>query len=154
MEGFLDYLFIVLPALRIDCFLKQVRPSLKDQVSDSRQSERVEFEMFIRKLDIRATAVLSGAEFIVQEGSQARKAWIGDKKQNTHYWKLFHELCDRGILVEDGGLRRFSENYAFTSTSAAGAVVSGRTTAGPIAWKLKGTKKTYKEWEAETLSDQ
>jgi hypothetical protein len=51
-------------------------------------------------------------------------------------------------LKESGTHRIFTENYAFSSTSAAGAVVNGRSTAGPIAWKLQETNKTYKVWEA------
>lgn len=45
------------------------------------------------------------------------------------------------------------ENYAFKSTSAAGWVVMGYPSQGPIVWKLQGRKMTYKQWEAETLAN-
>jgi len=61
-------------------------------------------------------------------------------------------LVEQGILVDQGKHKVFTQSYAFPSTSAAGAVCNGRSTAGPIAWKVKGTKKTYKDWEAETLA--
>lgn len=49
--------------------------------------------------------------------------------------------------------RKFIENYAFTSTSSAGAVVKDCSTAGPLAWKLKGTGEAHKDWEVEGLSE-
>lgn len=41
--------------------------------------------------------------------------------------------------------------FAFASPSAAGAAVNGRPTNGTIEWKLEGSGKTYKDWEAERL---
>jgi hypothetical protein len=85
-------------------------------------------------------------------GRLARQSWIGDRSDKTSYWKLYDELVSTGVLITDENHRTFSESYAFSSTSAAGAVVTGRTTAGPISWKTQGTKQTYKEWEAEKLA--
>ena len=89
----------------------------------------------------------------MQEGSLARRDWIGDRTDKTYYWRLYNALVEQGILQVDGKLRVFTQNYAFASTSAAGAVVNGRSTAGPKAWKIVGTGQSYKEWEAETLSN-
>jgi hypothetical protein len=61
-------------------------------------------------------------------------------------------LVDQGVLRKEGDNRVFATNYAFSSTSAAGAVVNGRSTRGPTEWKIKGTTKTYAEWEAEQLA--
>lgn len=152
MEAFLDYTLMVLPALRIDSFLKKIRPTTKSAIDDRRAAIEPKFELFLKKESIRATAVLSNGEFIVQAGSLARKSWVGDKKDKSYYWKLFDDLVAQGILADGGKCRVFTENYAFSSTSAAGAVVTGRSTAGPIAWKLQGSNKTYKDWEAEILS--
>lgn len=33
-----------------------------------------------------------------------------------------------------------------------GAICNGRPTAGPVAWKVKGTGQTYKDWEAANLN--
>lgn len=152
MESFLEYLFMVLPAIRIDMFLRRTRPSLPPQ--NWREANQTVFECVLKKEDIRAKAVLVDGEFIVQAGSSARKDWIGDRKDKTHYWKLHDELVEEGILEIEGNHRRFKENYAFTSPSAAGAVVNGRSTAGPIAWKVVGSGQTYKEWEADRLRSQ
>ena len=68
----------------------------------------------------------------MQEGSTAKNKWTGVK---ASYTDLYNELKDSGILVSEGDICRFIENYAFKSTSAAGAVVNGRSTAGPREWK-------------------
>ncbi len=153
MEAFLEHVFMVLPAIRVDCFLQDTRPSAAPDAQDSKSGQPPKFEMFLKREGIYATAILQEGEFIVQAGSDARKEWIGDTTDKTSYWKLHGELVDRGILQPNGSNRRFTQNYAFSSTSAAGAVVNGRSTAGPITWKLEGTRKTYKEWEAEQLSE-
>jgi len=140
---------MVLPAIRVDLFTGQKRP--ETLVAPSEASP--EFVLTLKKDGIEASAVLQGSEFVVQAGSMARSEWIGDRRHNTHYWKLFDDLVEKGVLVPDGSQRRFSESYAFSSTSAAGAVVTGRSTAGPTAWKLRTTGKTYKAWEAERLSE-
>ncbi|MDD3925915.1 MAG: DUF4357 domain-containing protein, partial [bacterium] len=58
-----------------------------------------------------------------------------------------------GILIEQDGIRVFKENYAFKSPSAAAAVINGRHSNGTTAWKVKDKNMTYKEWEAEKLSN-
>ena len=45
----------------------------------------------------------------------------------------------------------FAKSYAFRSPSAAAAVVNGRPANGTTEWKVVGTSKTYKEWEAAQL---
>ena len=151
MESFLGYLMMVLPAVKIDTFL-QKRRSIPGGDSTSMDAFGVTFELRLKKEEITATAILSDGEFIVQKGSEARSDWMGDRTEKTSYWRLYDDLVDRGILSPGPGKRVFADSYAFTSTSAAGAVVNGRATAGPQAWKVKGAGKTYKEWEAEQLN--
>ncbi len=70
------------------------------------------------------------------------------------YTKLVHALLARGILqpAADGQLNEFSVDYAFSSPSAAAAVVAGRPANGRIHWVVEGTKQTYGEWQAEQVS--
>jgi hypothetical protein len=145
METFLEYLLMVLPALRVENFVKNIRPSTEVKKSDVSNVDGPVFQLKLKKENIEANAILSEGEFVVQAGSVARKSWVGDRKEKTSYWKLFDELVDQGILIDAGDHRTFSENYAFKSTSAAGAVVNGRSTRGPTDWKVKETKKTYSE---------
>jgi hypothetical protein len=149
MENFLEHLLMVLPAVRVDVFLRKTRPS--SSPSEARDTYETVFELVLKKENITATAVLSDGEFVVQEGSMARNEWVGRRSEKSYYWRFHDDLVARKILVDDGDHKRFATNYAFSSTSAAGAVVNGRSTPGPKAWKVLGTGKTYKEWEAENL---
>lgn len=151
MEGFLENILLVLPALRIDYFLKNTRPQSKDSSSDATNDTVPIFVLKTPRIKIEATARLENGEFVVQKGSKARTEWVGDTSKNSSYGKLFAELVEQGVLAKNGDFREFSENYAFRSSSAAGAVINGRPTAGPDAWKLAGTEITYKQWEAERL---
>ena len=148
MEAFLENILMVLPAVRIDSFLKHTRP--KANVAEATDATPI-FELHTKKHGIYATATLEGGEFVVQAGSKARKAWEGKGSENTSYGQLYFELVKTGILQEQGSHRVFSVNYAFKSPSAAGAVVNGRPTSGPLEWKVRGKEKTYKQWEADKL---
>lgn len=155
MENFLEYILMVLPALRIDSFLAHTRPkqqptALPDSVADKEAS--VVFTLRTPRHGIEATAVLENGEFVVQAGSRTSPAWKGKGTEHT-YAKLFVELVHTGVLAEHNGQRAFSENYAFKSPSAAAAVVNGRPANGTIEWKL-ANGKTYKEWEADKLAQE
>ncbi|MCJ8322929.1 MAG: GIY-YIG nuclease family protein [Rhizobiales bacterium] len=151
MEGFLENILLVLPALRIDCFLKETRSTLqKQQPERSDINEDVQFEMRTPKHGVKGEAILRGGEFIVLKGSIGRKEWGGSLTHN--YRQLFEKMVQKGILSIDGNHATFTENYAFSSPSAAGAMLNGRATNGPRYWIVKGTRKSYKDWEAEQLA--
>ncbi|MAT64230.1 MAG: methionine sulfoxide reductase [Gammaproteobacteria bacterium] len=155
MENFLDYVMMVLPALRIDSFLAQTRPGSGQAATIAATSpqDNPVFELYTPKHDIRATARLENGEFVVQAGSQARHAWESKLAEHS-YATLFQELVTTGVLREEGEVRVFSDNYAFRSPSAAAAVVNGRPANGTLEWKLQGSGRTYKEWEAEKLEQE
>ena len=149
MEAFISQLLMVLPAIRVDLFTTKAKPDKQaDTEQNQKTSESPVFELTLKKEGIIATAILEDGEFVVQKGSLARATYIGDRSEKSYYWKHHDKLVEQGILIDQGKHKVFTKSYAFPSTSAAGAVCNGRSTAGPIAWKVKGTKKTYKEWEA------
>jgi len=152
MESFLEYVMMVLPALRIDSFLAQTRPQPKASPSaiDSSAESDVVFELRTPKHGIEARAVLTDGKFVVLSGSKASSKWRGKSSQHTGYSKLHEELTANGVLVPGEGLSVFQENYAFKSPSAAAAVVNGRPTNGTTEWRLPDGK-TYKQWEADKL---
>jgi hypothetical protein len=151
MEQFIDYVLSILPAVRVDGFLVKTRGSsgnvAVEQLATS--SPTAKFSLTLANGEVSALAYLQNGEFVVQSGSKGRSKWIGVEH---NYQKLFDELVESGVYVEDGLFRRFAKAFAFTSPSAAGAVLNGRATAGPIAWVLESDpRKTYKQWEAEQL---
>jgi hypothetical protein len=154
MEEFIARTLMVLPALRVDLFTSKAKPdkTVGSKPASSTNTQPV-FELTLKREGIRATAVLEDGEFVVQKGSMARGTYIGDRSEKSYYWRIYDKLVEQGILVTKGKHKVFTQSYAFSSTSAAGAVCNGRSTAGPITWKIKGTKKTYKDWEAENLAD-
>ncbi|MCA6232974.1 MAG: GIY-YIG nuclease family protein [Phenylobacterium sp.] len=150
MEAFLDYLFMVLPALQIDMFVQSVRPSAAP-ATDTLAGDRVRFELVNRKHRLRATARLEGADFIVEAGSVARGAWEGRNTESSGYAQQRNELQRTGVLVPQGERCVFSKDYAFKSPSAAAAVVNGRPSNGAQEWRLEGGATTYREWEDQII---
>ena len=151
MEVFLDTLLLVLPAIRIDMFLSKKRPA-KPKPQEQTTLSTPAFELASDRLGLKASAFLDGAEFIVEAGSISRAEWVGSEAHDISYRMLREKLSREGVLVAEGDHARFTENYAFRSPSAAAAVVTGRPASGPAEWRVKGTRKTYKEWEAEQLA--
>jgi hypothetical protein len=153
MEAFLEYLFMVLPAVRVDMFIQNVRPAASHIESPAvgGSSPPVPFVLDYPKVGLKASAVLVDGEFVVQAGSQARSTWEGQEKATSGYANLHAELRQANVLVAQGAHCVFAQNYAFTSPSAAAAVVYGRQAQGTTAWKTP-EGKTYKEWEAALLA--
>lgn len=154
MESFLDYLLMILPALRIDMFIRNTREALKATAAAAVPNRAGTFELNSQSNALHATAFLQDGEFVVEKGSVARSEWVGQGSEQTTYGRLYAELVKSGILVLHGQNRIFAESYAFKSPSAAAAIVTGRPANGTIEWKVKGQSKTYKEWEAEQLASQ
>ena len=150
MESFLDTLRMVLPAIRVDIFMDKSRPT--SEPAKANDAALPVFELSTPRIGIKATAVLKDGEWIVQAGSLARNEWVGDRAHNTNYHTLFDELCENGVLEIHGKHRIFTRDYAFSSPSAAGAVVNGRSTNGRTAWKLHDDSRTYAQWEDDQLA--
>lgn len=151
MESFLDYLLMVLPALRIDMFLSSRRALSSTVAAPLGEAAGVRFELNLRKHGITAQAVLREGEFVVQAGSTARREWAGIGTESSGYAMLHGELARTGVLAPQGEACVFTSDYAFGSASAAAAVVCGRPSNGTLEWKVKGEGTTYKEWEARQL---
>ena len=149
MESFLSNLLAVLPAARIDSFLTRTRPSVP---SEPRASiDDVRFTLTNGRHDINAVAQMLDGEFVVLQGSDARREWSSESQAHHTYQRLHAELLNSGVLVPNGTHCVFAKNYAFLSVSAAAAVVNGRQANGRVEWKLEGTAKTYAEWEADQI---
>ena len=155
MESFLEYLMMVLPALRIDSFLAQTRPQTKTDSGSPATAEEPNtvFELRTPKHGIEAKAVLTDGEFVVLSGSRVSPRWRGKSSHHTGYSKLHGDLVASGVIRPEGEVAVFTESYAFKSPSAAAAVVNGRPTNGTTEWRLPDGK-TYKGWEAEKLEQE
>lgn len=164
MEAFIENLFVVLPAVRVDMFIQRTRPAPQPQrntvadpvrgtptvaVPADASQEGTRFRLELPRKEFVADAVLNErGEFVVLAGSHA-----GEKRTAGGYATLREELERAGVIgAAADGEQRFLSSYAFASPSAAGSVATGRSTNGVTAWKHVETGKTYKEWEADRLS--
>ncbi|MGL1930247.1 MAG: GIY-YIG nuclease family protein [Desulfotalea sp.] len=155
METFIEQALMVLPAVRVDLFTSRAKPEKAIEINPSiADLDAPVFELTLKKEGVKATAIIDNGDFVVQKGSLARSSFIAKNGSKSTYWKLYQKLVKQNILVDKGEHKVFAESYAFQSTSAAGSVCTGRSTAGPTEWKLEGTGKTYKTWEAGKLKEE
>lgn len=157
MEGFIDRLAMVLPAIGMDMFLEKKRkPTMSDHLPNAaldivEACDGVFFEMAIPRHGIAATALVLDGDVIVKAGSKARIEWIGVQSHNAGYAKLFQSLIDGGILSVGADHSVFTSDYAFSSPSAAAAIISGRAANGRTSWLRRGSLETYADWEASRI---
>lgn len=158
IEGFLRYVYLVLPTLRVDIFVQNSRPSVAASTAvapatagHAVNSDGVTFMIDSPKHGLKAEALVVDGEFVVLAGSHARLDWEGQEKATSGYAALHEQLQQAGVLKPSGARCVFQTNYAFRSSSAAAAVVYGRQTQGPTAWRTP-TGQTYREWEQAQLA--
>ena len=149
MESFLANLLIVLPAARVDVFLNMTRPTASEEGPSA--GNVISFTLQTPKHGLEAEAKLLGGEFVVLKGSKARRVWASTAQGPGSYRAIHAQLLASGVLVPEGDVCVFTESYAFSSPSAAAAVVNGRPANGRVAWKHSKTGQTYAEWEDEQL---
>ena len=153
MESFLETLGMVLPAIRVDAFLVKKRVATADgkEAVTGASPEGESFRMVLPRIGIDARAFLRDGEWVVREGSQVRSEWVGDRSYDMHYWKARDALQADGTIAQIEGSWRFTADFAFSSPSAAAAVVAGTSRNGRLDWKHTATGQTYAEWEAAQL---
>ncbi|NYT66866.1 GIY-YIG nuclease family protein [Alcaligenaceae bacterium] len=151
MAFFLEQIRTILPVLGLD-FLRPSSSTAQDGQGQPHTTQDISprFTLSVPKYRIVATAQEVDGEFVVLIGSKARGTWEGVA---GGYQSLFTQLCDDGILVDEGGgLRRFTSDYAFSSPSAAAAVVAGRSANGRISWVTEAGGVTYGAWQEQLVN--
>lgn len=150
MAFFAEQVRTILPVLGLDFLRDSSRPSTSQASAPASLPASPRFLMEVAKYNISATAQEIDGEFFVLKGSQARPEWAG---ASHGYRNLHDQLREDGVLVEGGGdLLIFSDDHAFSSPSAAAAVVSGRAANGREAWRVEGTKQTYAAWQDQQVN--
>lgn len=143
MEQFLANLKIILPVVGLDLLKPQPRAVTQTATPVAqRTAGEVTFEIRHRS-GVSAEAVEEDGEFVVLEGSEALKD-TGYVQQS--YLALKENLIKKGTLqVASEGRYVFTQPYAFSSPSAAAAIVLDRNSNGLSEWKVKGEKRTYND---------
>lgn len=146
MAFFLEQIRIVLPVLGFEFLRELTKPSAPTAASSvASVSRSPRFILEVPRYRISAQGQEVDGEFFVLKGSQARGEWVGTERG---YRGLYKQLIDEGVLVADGGEHlTFRDDYAFSSPSAAAAVVCGRAANGRTSWVVEGSGQTYAAWQ-------
>ena len=144
MYTFTDNIGLVLPALGLN-FL---RPVYGDE--EAMDHDAPQFEIAIPGTQHRAFMVVKGDEFVVLRGSKTRTSWQGAEKMRSWLDARYQELLiQKSIKKESENIGVFQKNTPFPSLSRAAYIVLGRNANGRTGWKLKGSRKSYAQWEEE-----
>ena len=150
MAFFMEQIRTMLPVLGLEFLREQSKPRATTGQPEATVATSPVFSMEIPKHHIRAQAQEVDGEFYVLAGSRARDQWT-----STHpsYQALYQQLTEDGVLVTDEtGSVSFARDQAFSSPSAAAAVVSGRPANGRTTWKIEASGQTYGEWQDQQVS--
>ncbi len=152
MAFFLEQIRIVLPVLGFDFLRELIKPSkLVMAPVEQPVSQSPRFALQLPKSKERAEAQEVDGEFFVLKGSRARAQWVGTVDHN--YRNLYQQLVSDGVTVSDGSeYLVFKDDYAFSSPSAAAAVVCGRAASGRTAWLVEDSGETYAAWQDSQLN--
>jgi hypothetical protein len=103
-----------------------------------------------KKHGLEAHAVAAGNDFIVLKGSGA----LAQEFAQNSYKALRQQLIAAGRLKAGPApqLLEFADNIAFSSPSAAAAVIFNRNTNGRRVWKVKSNDMPLKEWQDSRIA--
>jgi hypothetical protein len=157
MAFFVEQIRTVLPVLGFEFLRDARRAPSKDGLEGAASGPAgpdlsPRFRLTLPKHGITAQGQEADGEFFVLEGSQAREEWVGPTPHG--YQRLFEQLVEERVLAPDaGGAMRFTRDYAFTSPSAAAAMVVGRTSNGRKEWQREDTGQSYGEWQEQLVAE-
>jgi len=140
MAFFSEQIRTILPVLGFDFLREAATKTLPADTASAIPPSPV-FELTLPKYNIKTQAQEVDGDFIVLAGSKARDKWVGVK---GGYEGLFDQLVTDGVLAPTEGKGCiFTKDHAFSSPSAAAAVVSGRSANGRTTWMVENAKQTY-----------
>lgn len=148
MNYFLEQIQLLLPALGFT-FLQPVPTA--EQLLSASENDTVSPLFVMSPVGTNATAREYQGEFIVLKGSTARKEGIASWDS---YRQLREQLVQEGALIPaaDDRYYVFQRDVAFSSPSAAAAVVFAGNQNGKQVWRVKDTGQTYKDWKEAKLA--
>ncbi len=134
MEVFLGHMLGMLPVLGVHAF----------EQAPKAPAAKAGPVLTCKGKGVQATGYEASQGFVVRAGSQAVVAVTATFNQMTGASELRADLLKNGVLVDEGGVLRFTQDYVFSAPSAASDIVLGGSTNGRTSWKdAKG--RTLKE---------
>ncbi|MCA9466824.1 MAG: GIY-YIG nuclease family protein [Nitrospira sp.] len=159
MEFFIEQIRLILPVLGFEFLRAKPKTLLEDSelkpVMGEKERSKPVFEITSKKRSLKAQAQEIDGEFIVLAGSAAVPTWLQEKSSYSGYGKLHARLLEQGKLKLNnaGDMATFAEDTAFSSPSAASAVIFGRADNGRTSWRVKGKNITYADWQEQEVAN-
>jgi hypothetical protein len=125
MEVFLAHMLGMLPVLGVHAFEQAPK-------APAAKSGPV---LTCKGKGVQATGYEASQGFVVRAGSQAVVAVTATFNQMTGASELRSDLLKNGVLVEEGSVLCFTQDYVFSAPSAASDIVLGGSTNGRTSWK-------------------
>lgn len=138
MDTYFDNMKVILPTLGYSVLHVKSKDTTK-------KTEYFKLEVS----EFKASAFLTSNGFEVQKGSEMNPKET--PSLSGSYSNLRKTLIDKKIVEQKSNKLVFTENYEFTSSSTAAAIILGYSVNGRVTWKDK-TGKTLKEFEEEQIS--
>ena len=156
MEFFIEQIRLVLPVLGLDFLRESPKPSSETATQTAGKPVSPLFELVPKKSGILlAQAREIDGDFVVLKGAAAVSKWKQVSTADQGYAKLHRKLLNSGKLQvgTDPTVATLTEDVAFSSPSAASAVILGRSDNGRMSWKLQGSQMTYAAWQEQQIHD-
>lgn len=149
-ETFFTQMRSILPVLGVQVF-RETQPLPREEESTAAEDSPV-FCYVLSKRGIDARARVVGGEFVVLQGSHVTPEVTSPRRyQRIH--ALHSQLVADGTIRVEGDHGVLTRDITFTSPTAAGRLVTGRSCSGRTSWKWDdhGQEKTYAQWEERGL---
>lgn len=135
MEVFLGHMLGMLPVLGVHAF----------EQAPKAPAAKAGPVLTCKGKGVQATGYEASQGFVVRAGSQAVVDSAPSMAQHVRgMFDLRQELISNGVLVMQGGLYQFTQDYTFSAPSTAAAVVLGRSANGRVEW-MAADGRTLKE---------
>lgn len=131
LESYFDNITTILSLLGYDVF----------EQSDLREGRRKGLKLICKGKGAESQGILlDDGKLLVLKGSTIIKENAPNFEYHN-YKNLKDKLLELGKLKEEGKFLVFADDYEFSSSSAAAAVVLARSASGPLEWKDKEKRK-------------
>lgn len=135
-EGFLADILLCLPVMGVNFF------------EQPKTNKNAASWLMIKRKGIEAAGNESPDGFVVFKGSEAVLKTL--PSCTATYMNMRNTLLENGVITKSDKAYVFSQDYTFTSPSAAGCVILGRPTNGRDEWKTKDGVSLKEIQQAQT----
>lgn len=108
-------------------------------------------QFYLKGKDAEAVGELVEDGFVVRAGAIARMEVVQSAQDTVP--SMRKKLVDSGVLVQENGHLRLTQDYLFNTPSGAAAVILGRTSNGWVDWKNKDGKTLNEVKRAEVSKE-